>query len=166
MGVALLAGVKREAIGDFVRFQIDAQEATERANEDLRQINIDPTTYHHATTVTYTFDDYANEYLRRAIGIAAANRIYRDQVPSAFWTVRYFRDSQNEEYMVVLKPDGSLHSVHHTLDEKAARRESLERRSSGARGSIFARPERRESRGLESGRNAHRQEAREDRSHL
>ena len=119
LGVALLAGVKREAIGDFVRFQIDAQEATERGDEDLRQIKIDPATYHHATTITYTFDDYTNEYLRRAIGIAAANRIYRDQVPSAFWTVRYFRDSQNEEYLVVLKPDGSLHSMHHTLDEKA-----------------------------------------------
>ena len=94
-------------------------EATGRGDEDLRQIKVDPATYHHATTVTYTFDDYTNEYLRRTIGIAAANRIYRDQVPSAFWTIRYFRDSQNEEYMVVLKPDGSLHSVHHTLDEKA-----------------------------------------------
>ena len=39
---------------------------------------------------------------------------------SAFWTVRYFRDSQNEEYFVVLKPDGSLHSLHHTLDEKTS----------------------------------------------
>jgi membrane protease YdiL (CAAX protease family) len=119
LGFALLAGVRRETIGDFVRFQINAQEATERGNEDLHEIKIDPATYHHAATVTYTFDDYTNEYLRRAIGIAAANRIYRDQVPSAFWTIRYFRDSQNEEYMVVLKPDGSLHSVHHTLDEKA-----------------------------------------------
>ncbi len=119
LGLALLVGVKREAIGDFVRFQINAQEATDRGNEDLRQINVDPATYHHATTVTYTFDDYTNEYLRRTIGIAAANRIYRDQVPSAFWTIRYFRDSQNEEYMVVLKPDGSLHSIHHTVDEKA-----------------------------------------------
>jgi membrane protease YdiL (CAAX protease family) len=119
LGVALLAGVKRETIGDFVRFQINAQEATARGDEDLRQINVNPATYHHATTVTYTFDDYVNEYLRRAIGIPAANRIYRDQVPSAFWTVRYFRDSQNEEYLVVLKQDGSLHSIHHTIDEKA-----------------------------------------------
>ena len=118
-GFALLAGVKRERIGDFVRFQIDAREAAERGDEDLHQIGIDPATYHHATTITYTFDDYTNEYLRRTIGIAAANRVYRDQVPSAFWTIRYFRDSQNEEYRVVLKPDGSLHSVHHTIDEKA-----------------------------------------------
>ncbi len=138
LGVALLAGGKREAIGDFVRFQIDAQEATGRADEDLRQINVDPNTYHHATTVTYTFDDYANEYLRRAIGIAAANRIYRDQVPSAFWTVRYFRDSQNEEYRVVLKTDGSLHSVHHTLDEKTAGA-NLSKEEAQARAEVFLR---------------------------
>lgn len=120
LGIALAAGIKREAIGDFVRFQIDAREATARSDEDLRQIKVDPAIYHHATTVTYTFDDYTNEYLRRAIGIAAANRIYRNDVPSAFWTIRYFRDSQPEEYFVVLKPDGSLHSIHHTLDEKAS----------------------------------------------
>ena len=118
-GIALLAGVKRETIGDFVRFSINAHEAIDRANEDMRQLNLDPATYHRAATVTYTFDEYTNEYLRRTIGIAAANRVYRELVPSAFWTVRYFRDSQNEEYTVVLKPDGSLHSVHHTLEEKA-----------------------------------------------
>jgi membrane protease YdiL (CAAX protease family) len=119
LGIALLAGIKREAIGDFVRFQIDSREAAERANEVLRGMRVDPDTFHHATTVAYTFDDYTNEYLRRAIGLSAANRVYREQVPSAFWTVRYFRDSQKEEYFVVMKPDGSLHSVHHTLDEKA-----------------------------------------------
>jgi hypothetical protein len=85
----------------------------------LNGMRIDPASYHHAATLTYTFDEYTNEYLRRAIGIAAANRIYRDEVPSAFWAVRYFRDSQKEEYLVVLQPDGALHSVHHTLDEKA-----------------------------------------------
>jgi membrane protease YdiL (CAAX protease family) len=138
LGVALLAGVKREAIGDFVRFQINAQEATGRADEDLRQINVDPNTYHHATTVTYTFDDYTNEYLRRAIGIAAANRIFRDQVPSALWTVRYFRDSQTEEFMVVLKPDGSLHSVHHTLDEKTPGA-NLSKEEAQARAEVFLR---------------------------
>jgi membrane protease YdiL (CAAX protease family) len=138
LGIALVAGIKRETIGDFVRFQIDSREATERGSEDLRQINVDPAAYHHATTVTYTFNDYANEYLRRTIGIAAANRIYRDQVPSAFWTIRYFRDSQKEEYFVVLKPDGSLHSVHHTLDEKAPGA-NLSKEEAQARAEVFLR---------------------------
>ena len=138
LGAALLVGVKQETIGDFVRFQINAQEATDRGDEDLRQINIDPATYHHATTVTYTFDDFTNEYLRRAIGIAAANRVYRDQVPSAFWTIRYFRDSQSEEYFVILKPDGSLHSVHHTIDEKAPGA-NLSKEGAQARAEVFLR---------------------------
>jgi membrane protease YdiL (CAAX protease family) len=119
LGIASLAGGKREAIGDFVRFQISASEATAHADYVLRDRTVDPANYEHAATITYTFDGYANEYLRRTIGIPAANLIYRDQVPSAFWTIRYFRDSQNEEYMVVLRTDGSLHSLHHTLDEKA-----------------------------------------------
>jgi membrane protease YdiL (CAAX protease family) len=119
LGLALVAGVKREKIGDFVRFQINASEATSRADLILRDHKVDPAGYQHAATITYTFDAYHNEYLRRTIGTAAANRLYRDQVPSAFWTVRYFRDSQNEEFLVVLRTDGSLHSLHHTLDEKA-----------------------------------------------
>jgi membrane protease YdiL (CAAX protease family) len=119
LGLALVAGVNREAIGDFVRFGINAAQATSRADQVLRNNKVDPASYEHAATITYTFDDYNNEYLRRTIGIPAANRIYRDQVPSAFWTVRYFRDSQKEEYMIVLRTDGSLHSIHHTLDEKA-----------------------------------------------
>jgi membrane protease YdiL (CAAX protease family) len=118
LGVALVVGVEREEIGDFVRFQISASQATARADQVLSDDKVVPTSYLKAATVTYTFDGYTNEYLRRTIGIAAANRIYRDRVPSAFWTVRYFRDSQNEEYMVVLRTDGSLHSIHHTLDEK------------------------------------------------
>ena len=39
----------------------------------------------------------------------------RVQVPGALWRVRYFRDGQPEEYGIILRPDGSLHSVHHTL---------------------------------------------------
>jgi membrane protease YdiL (CAAX protease family) len=118
VGLALLIGVKREAIGDFVRFQIHASDAVTRANQVLLENKVEPSSYHHAATITYTFDPYTNEYLRRTIGISAANRLYRTQVPPAFWTIRYFRDSQNEEYMVVLQTDGSLHSLHHTLDEK------------------------------------------------
>jgi Type II CAAX prenyl endopeptidase Rce1-like len=118
LGFAVVAGVKRDAIGDFVRFSANSREAVERANMALSGLHLDAASYHRTATLTYTFDGYTNEYLRRAVGIAEANRIYRDEVPSAFWAVRYFRDSQNEEFLIVLKPDGSLHSVHHTLDEK------------------------------------------------
>lgn len=118
LGAALLA-VKTESLGDFVAFPLDAQQAEQHADAVLRNHNVDPAGYLRAATIQYTFDPLAAEYLRRSVGMDGVNRIYRDQVPSAFWTVRYFRDSQNEEYFVVLKPDGSLHSLHHTVAESA-----------------------------------------------
>ncbi len=140
IGLGILAAAKTETIGDFVRFQIGAKEAVARGDQALRSIKVDAASYQHAATIAYTFDSYANEYLRRALGIAAVNRIYREEVPSAFWTVRYFRDSQNEEYLAVLKPDGSLHSVHHTLDEKAPGA-NLSKEEALARAEVFLRNE-------------------------
>jgi hypothetical protein len=55
--------------------------------------------------------------------------------------VRYFRDSQPEEYAVILKPDGSLQSVRHTLAE-AAPGASLTKDEAVARGEEFLREER------------------------
>ena len=72
-----------------------------------------------AVVNTENFEPLVNEYLRRYIGIAGANRVYRDQAPAAFWVVQYFRDSQPEQYRVILLPDGGLHSVHHILAEAA-----------------------------------------------
>jgi len=41
-------------------------------------------------------------------------------VPGALWHIRFFRDGQPEEYSVVLRADGGLHSVHHDVAEAAA----------------------------------------------
>jgi hypothetical protein len=54
--------------------------------------------------------------------------------------VRYFRDSQPEEYAVVLKPDGSLHSMRHTIAE-AAPGPSLTKEEAKARAEKFLREE-------------------------
>jgi hypothetical protein len=111
--------IKPQLIGNFVRFPLDSREASERADNVLRELRENPASYHRAATMQFTFDPLASEYLRRAIGVQGVNRVYRDEVPAAFWTVRYFRDSQKEEYFIVLRPDGTLHSVHHTLAEAA-----------------------------------------------
>ncbi len=119
LGVLLLAGVKTEAIGNFVRFAVSARQAAAKADEVLRQRKVDPVSYKRAATLVDNFDGYTSEYLRQQLGIAGANRLYQEKVPSAFWRVRYFRDSQKEEYSVVLRSDGALHAVHRELDEKA-----------------------------------------------
>jgi membrane protease YdiL (CAAX protease family) len=119
VGGLLIWRVKTPEIGSFVNYSADAREATASADQVMRAWLLDPASYHHSATTVDTFNAYANEYLRRAVGIDGANRIYGQQVPSAFWTVRYFRDTQKEEYVVVLHPDGSLYSVHHILPEEA-----------------------------------------------
>ena len=118
-GVALVLAGRTPAIGDFVRFSLDSGQAKTRAAEILRQQGVDPDRYHSAATIQYRFDPLANEYLRRSIGIEAANKVYQTQAPAAYWTIRFFRDSEKEEYLVVLRPDGAPHSVHHTLPEEA-----------------------------------------------
>src|SRR5258708_35346630 len=85
-------------------------------------------------------DPVANEFLRQRGGVARVNEIYDKQVPGALWRVRYFRDSQPEEYAVILKPDGSLHSVRHTLAE-AAPGASLTKDEAVARAEKFLREE-------------------------
>ncbi len=128
-GFALVALVKSQAIGDFLRVQVNARQAMATADEALRGRGVDIARYRRATTIVssldslrqgdYIVDGYLSEYLRRQVGIAGANKIYREKVPFVFWRVRYFRDSEQEEYGVVIRTDGALHSVHHTIEEKA-----------------------------------------------
>ena len=125
LAVALLAGgfvvwkLKTPHVGDYLKAQVDARGAKSRADEILRVRGVNPATYYHATSFIDVENPTVNEYLRRKIGIRALNEIYATSVPGALWSVRYFRNLEPEEYSVVLKPDGTLHSVHHVLAEAA-----------------------------------------------
>lgn len=119
IGLLLLVAVKPQQIGDFLRFQINAKQAAERADQVLRARTVNPQRYQRTTTMVTRSDAYVNEFLRRKIDIGGANRLFQEKVPIALWRVRYFRDGEKEEYAVVLRPDGALHSVHHTIEEKA-----------------------------------------------
>jgi hypothetical protein len=85
-------------------------------------------------------DPIANEYFRERMGIAGANAVCDTRVPCALWRVRYFRDSQPEEYAVILRPDGSLHSFRHILAEETPGA-SLSKEQAVARAERFLREE-------------------------
>src|SRR6266852_3372887 len=125
LAACLLAGglitwrLKPESIGDYMKLSVNAKTARAKADEILRGRGVDPSSYIHSTVLAEIADPITNEYLRQRVGIARINAIYSGQVPAALWRVRYFRDSQTEEFAVVLKPDGSLHSVWHKLAEEA-----------------------------------------------
>jgi len=146
LAVCLLAGgalawrLKPPSIGDYLKLSIDARTARAHADQVMRQRGVDPNTYYHAVVFVNNADPHANEYLRERIGIAEVNAIYSERVPAALWRVRYFRDSQPEEFAVILKPDGSLHSVWHKLAEEAPGA-SLDKDQAVARAEEFLRRE-------------------------
>lgn len=119
VGAALTWKLKQPAIGDYLKLSINAKSAQARADEILRKRGLDPSSFRRATLLVNTTDPFVNEFLRRRIGVDGLNKIYATQVPGAVWQTRFFRDSQPEEYSSILRPDGSLHSFHHTLAESA-----------------------------------------------
>jgi len=124
LGVCLLAGgvlawrLKPQSIGEYLELTMNARTAQTRADEIMRKRGLDPSSYYRATVFVDIADPVVNEFLRRRVGTAGVNAIYAGRVPAALWRVRYFRDSQPEEYAVVLRPGGALHSVRHTLAEE------------------------------------------------
>jgi hypothetical protein len=118
-GGALVWRLKPQAVGEYLKLSVDARAARARADEILLQHHVDPNSFHHATVLVDIANPITNEYLRRRVGIPGINAIYANQIPGALWRVRYFRDGQPEEYAVILRPDGALHSIHHTLAEEA-----------------------------------------------
>ncbi len=118
LGGALAWRLKPQAIGDYLKLSVNARSARARADKILRERHLDPNFYSHATVLAEVANPIINEYLRQRVGVPGVNAIYANQVPAALWSVRYFRDSQPEEFAVIVRPDGSLHSVHHTLAEE------------------------------------------------
>ena len=131
---------KPQHLGDYLKLSVNAKEAASRSEQILRQRGVDPNSYHSVTTFVDVTDATANEYLRQKIGLPALNEIYDRQVPGGLWDTRFFRDGQAEEYSVVLKPDGTLHSVHHDLAE-AAKSASLSRDEAIAKATAYLQTE-------------------------
>jgi hypothetical protein len=120
VGSLLVWRLKPEAIGDYLKLSVDANGARTRTDQVLRRRGLDPNSYHSTTIFANVTDPITNEFLRERIGIARLNEIYATQVPGAIWQVRYFRDSQPEEFSIKLRPDGTLFAMHHKIAEDAA----------------------------------------------
>jgi len=124
LAVCLLAGgvlawrLKPQSIGEYLKLSVGVRTVRARADEIMRQRGLDPKSYYHATVFVDVTDPVVNEFLRQRIGIHGVNKTYAERVPGALWRVRYFRDSQPEEFAVVLRPDGSIHSFRHILAEE------------------------------------------------
>jgi len=118
-GLAALK-LKQERIGDYLKLSVNAGQAAAVSDDVLHKRSVDSSSFKHATLFLDNSDPAANEFLRERIGAAGVNKLYASQIPIGLWGTRYFKDGDPEEYLVVLKADGSLHSVHHTIAENTA----------------------------------------------
>ncbi len=109
--------LKREHIGDYLELSVNRSSATLRADGVMREHGLDPNSYRKAAQLVDTTSPATNEFLHRRMSVSDINSIYSQRVPGALWRLRYFHDSQPEEFGVTLKPDGSLHGFWHTLAE-------------------------------------------------
>jgi membrane protease YdiL (CAAX protease family) len=140
LGPLLAWKLKQENIGDYLQLGVNAASAKGRADAVMQQRGLNPASFQSAAELVEVMDPVNNEYLRRRMSIEQINQIYATQVPGVLWRVRYFKDSDPEEFAIVLKPDGSLHAFHHTLAE-AAKGLSLDREAAVAIGERFLREE-------------------------
>jgi membrane protease YdiL (CAAX protease family) len=136
LGVAAAVKLKPVHLGDYLKLSSDAKEAKAKAQATLKQRGVEPQSYKSVTTFVDVTDATASEYLRQKIGMPALNNIYEKQVPGGLWDTRFFRDGQAEEYSVILRPDGALHSVHHDLAE-AAKGASLSKEEAIAKATAY-----------------------------
>jgi membrane protease YdiL (CAAX protease family) len=125
LGICIVFGalaawkLKTPLVGDYLKLSANSREVRASADQVMHARGLDPRSYRSAAIFVDTTDAAANEFLRERIGIAKLNDIYATLVPGALWRVRYFRDSQPEEFAVILNPDGSIYSLRHALAEEA-----------------------------------------------
>ncbi len=126
LGLCVLFGalaalkLKQERIGGYLRLTVNAQQAAALSDDTLRNRGLDLEAFHRTTLFLDNSDPAATEFLREKIGTSGVNKLYADQIPIGLWGTRYFKDGEPEEYFVVLRANGALHSVHHTIAENAA----------------------------------------------
>lgn len=119
-GIALIASTHSPKIGDYAHSSINAKQAAAAADDVMQKQHVNLANYHRATIFLSNLDSEATDFLVTKIGIEKTNQIYKQQIPEVFWRVRYFRDSDAEEFVVLFRASGEFHSFWHTLDERTA----------------------------------------------
>jgi membrane protease YdiL (CAAX protease family) len=119
VGGLLAWRMKRAHIGDNLKISSDMRATGRSADAVMREHGLDPSRYRKAAEMVDTTNPITNEFLRRRMPIPEINRIYEQKVPGALWRVRYFRDSDPEEFAITVKADGATHAYRHTLPEAA-----------------------------------------------
>jgi len=112
--------VKTDRFGDFVRFASTGRQAQEVSEEFLAAKGVKTQDYRSVTTAQDPFNKHVAKYVLRKENIDKLNQIYEENLAGFFWTTRFYRSLQEEEYRVFVDPKkGSVFNFRHTIAEDA-----------------------------------------------
>jgi len=102
-----------------VNVSITRQQAETIASDTLRELGYSADDYKFA--ITFSSDQSASYYLQRTLGIEESNaRLAQENWPLYYWSARWFKPLQKEEFRVYLTPDGKFLGLNHVVEENAA----------------------------------------------
>ena len=62
----------------------------------------------YQSSIVFRVDDNAKNYLEREVGLEQANRLMSSELDIWYWSVRFFRPQQKEEFSVRVSPAGRV----------------------------------------------------------
>ena len=98
-------------------FKLSREEAFQKARGYLEGLGYDTEAYENAQVLDH--DQEGQIFLERTLGLEEANRLVRDWVSIWYWSVRWFRPLEKEEFHVNLDPGGRVVHFSHEILESA-----------------------------------------------
>ena len=120
VGVIVFLALYESAFPDAtVDVSISRAQAERIAEDTLRGFGYSVDGYRSA--LSFSSDNHASYYLQRTLGIEETNRrLAAEDWPLYYWSVRWFKPLQKEEFRVYLTPDGRFLGLNHILEEAVA----------------------------------------------
>lgn len=112
--------VKVERFGKFVRFAFTGGEAEKISEEFLKSKGVETKDYNSVTTAQDILDKYVGKYVLQRENFKELNQIYEKNIPGFFWSTRFYKSLQEEEYNVYVNPrNNQVFNFRHTVAEDA-----------------------------------------------
>ncbi|MGB2697853.1 MAG: type II CAAX endopeptidase family protein, partial [Candidatus Zixiibacteriota bacterium] len=112
--------VKVERFGKFVKFGNTAGEVEKISEEFIRSKGVETKDYNSVTTSQDIFSKYVGKYVLQRENFEKLNQIYKENIPGYFWSTRFYKSLEEEEYRVYVYPkENQIFNFRHTIAEDA-----------------------------------------------
>lgn len=98
-----------------IRFDINRQQAAIKAQEFVEGLALELEGYKHATI--FTVDDTSKTYLERELAVEETARLAESEVATWYFTTRFFKPLQKEEFSVSFLPNGRFVNFFRQIEE-------------------------------------------------